>query len=212
MRSCVPLDRNWFLAVFLLLSACGSTRGGTGWSDTGGTSSGGSVAGGGSAALGGSASSGGTGQAGAGGAELAGSGGSLGLGGVGGVGGAGIGGNGGCASGKIYCPGCEPGTGQCFAGGCPAAACSPCSQAITDEACDAMPTCHSVFVDRGLCACASPGCCAQFLRCADGPTADCKGADVNCEVQTPYCEAPSYVVSFANACYEGCVRAQDCQP
>lgn len=205
MRSCIPRDWNWFLAVVLLLAACGSTRSGTEWNDTGGTSSAGSVAGGGSAAIGGSASSGGTVQAGAGGTGPAGSGGSPGL------GGAALGGSGGCAPGKVYCPGCEPGTGQCFAGGCPAAACYPCSQAITDEACDAMPTCHSVFVDRELCGCGSPGCCAQFLRCADGPSADCKGTDVNCEAQTPYCEAPTFVVSFANACYEGCVRAQDCQ-
>lgn len=45
----------------------------------------------------------------------------------GGAGGAvgGRGGAGGCAANQVWCPGCEPGTGACYVGGCPGAACPP---------------------------------------------------------------------------------------
>ncbi len=35
------------------------------------------------------------------------------------------GGTGGCAPNQVWCPGCEPGTGACYVGGCPGAACPP---------------------------------------------------------------------------------------
>jgi hypothetical protein len=47
-------------------------------------------------------------------------------GGAGAVGGqSGGGGTGGCAPNQIWCPGCEPGTGACYVGGCPGIACLP---------------------------------------------------------------------------------------
>ncbi len=33
--------------------------------------------------------------------------------------------DGGCAPNQVWCPGCEPGTGACYVGGCPGAACPP---------------------------------------------------------------------------------------
>jgi hypothetical protein len=35
------------------------------------------------------------------------------------------GGTGGCAPNQVWCPGCEPGTGACYSGGCPGIACPP---------------------------------------------------------------------------------------
>src|SRR6185436_21011034 len=32
---------------------------------------------------------------------------------------------GGCAPNQVWCPGCEPGTGACYVGGCPGGACPP---------------------------------------------------------------------------------------
>ena len=32
---------------------------------------------------------------------------------------------GGCAPNQVWCPGCEPGTGACYSGGCPGSACPP---------------------------------------------------------------------------------------
>src|SRR4051812_42008401 len=37
----------------------------------------------------------------------------------------GRGGTGGCAPNQVWCPGCEPGTGACYSGGCPGVACPP---------------------------------------------------------------------------------------
>jgi len=93
---------------------------------------------------------------------------------------------------------------------CPAIACPlPCDQATTLDACDARPDCHPVFVDNRTCGCAALGCCAKFSRCAAGATALCKAPPIACDALTPYCEGP-YVVSYTNACYEGCVRSSDC--
>jgi hypothetical protein len=74
------------------------------------------------------------GQDGGGGAGAGGTGGGAGAGGRGGgSGGAagapggrgGGGGTGGCASNQVWCPGCDPGTGACYVGGCPGSACPP---------------------------------------------------------------------------------------
>jgi len=116
-----------------------------------------------------------------------------------------------------YCPNCNGGsayTGCVDASTpgtvCPAIACPlPCDQATTLDACDARPDCHPVFVDNRTCGCASLGCCAKFSRCAAGATALCKAPPIACDALTPYCEGP-YVVSYTNACYEGCVRSSDC--
>ncbi len=78
----------------------------------------------------------------------------------------------------------------------------------TQFACDARSDCHAVFEDPHNCACAALGCCARFARCADG-RARCTNAGIACERVTPYCERP-YVVSYAQLCYEGCVRATEC--
>src|SRR5258708_6572448 len=118
-----------------------------------------------------------------------------------------------------YCPEC---TGQRFTRCspppdplpvCPPLGCPPpipCSAATTLADCAAHTDCHSVFVDNQTCLCASLGCCARFNRCADGDKALCKGMPV-CDLATPYCEGP-YVVSYTNACYEGCVQTKDCAP
>lgn len=119
-----------------------------------------------------------------------------------------------------YCPGCS--TGQTFTRcsaatdpqpGCLPIACPPplpCSQATTLALCEARTDCHSVFVDKRNCGCLALGCCASFSRCADGDQPSCKGV-IACDALQPYCEGP-YVVSFTNACYEGCVHMKDCAP
>jgi hypothetical protein len=84
-----------------------------------------------------------------------------------------------------------------------------CSAVTTLEACDARTDCHSVFTDPRNCACAALGCCARFSRCADGDRAGCTSKGIACEAPVPYCEAP-YVVSYAQLCYEGCVRMTEC--
>jgi hypothetical protein len=123
-----------------------------------------------------------------------------------------------CPEGQIWCAGCTPGTGACYAGGCPGAACPQldgattgnCGAVATLEACDARADCHPVFVDPRNCACAALGCCAQFERCGDGARASCNG-QASCDIVMPYCEG-SYVVAYIGSCYEGCVRAADCAP
>jgi len=88
------------------------------------------------------------------------------------------------------------------------AAAGSCAQETTVAACDARTDCHSVFVDPHTCGCAALGCCAHFHACAEGKKANCTGP-VGCTIPTPYCEGP-YVISYANACYEVCVRATAC--
>jgi hypothetical protein len=100
--------------------------------------------------------------------------------------------------------------GTCTAGTCDGA--TDCSLLTTLDACHASAECHSVFVDPGTCGCEGLGCCAQFSRCADGDLADCKGANLACTVSEPFCEGPAYVISYAGACYEGCVVSSDCAP
>jgi hypothetical protein len=86
-----------------------------------------------------------------------------------------------------------------------------CADVTTLEACDARADCHSVFIDPQDCACAAIGCCARFLRCADGDTANCSGGAVLCDALTPHCEGQD-VVSYTASCYEGCVRMTECAP
>ncbi len=100
------------------------------------------------------------------------------------------------------------GSGVCTAGQCEGG--SDCATITTRDECEASSQCHSVFVDPGTCGCASVGCCAKFSRCANGDLADCKGANVSCEIVTPFCEEPAYVVSYTGSCYEGCVDPKDC--
>src|SRR5713101_4764631 len=45
-----------------------------------------------------------------------------------------------CAAGQICCPGCEPGTGTCYVGGCPGSACPQPSDASGDHPTDATTT------------------------------------------------------------------------
>jgi hypothetical protein len=123
-----------------------------------------------------------------------------------------------CPAGQTWCPGCAaygiPGScGQvCTGAPCPVpdsgTASGSCGQVTTQAACDSRSDCHSVFVDPGTCGCAGAGCCAHFNRCADGGRANCSGP-VGCTIATPFCEAP-YVVSYANNCFEGCVRQSEC--
>ena len=133
----------------------------------------------------------------------------------GGAGGsAGTGGAGACAPGQVWCPGCTPGTGACYSGGCPGIACpAACDQVTTVEECDARSDCHSVFTDPGTCGCASIGCCAHFSGCAPGDHGQCRQpSGLACRIATPFCESPAFVVSYTSNCYEGCVRADDCAP
>ena len=118
-----------------------------------------------------------------------------------------------------YCPNCNGGqTFQgCAAPGGPGIACgvecvgTACSTVTTESACNARTDCHSVFVDPGTCGCAGVGCCAHFARCADGGTASCKGTPA-CQIVSPYCDAPAFVVSYTASCCEGCVRPTECGP
>ena len=116
------------------------------------------------------------------------------------------------------CRGCSGGSGfvRCAAPsdppiGCPAIDCPQptCAQLTAKDACEARPDCHSVYVDSGVCGCASAGCCARWSRCADGAAALCKSPAILCDLVTPHCEGP-YVVSYSGSCYEGCVLATDC--
>jgi hypothetical protein len=95
-----------------------------------------------------------------------------------------------------------PGTGGASAG---------CAQVASQTACDANPSCYSVFIDPHDCGCAALGCCAQFHHCAEGDLgAQCYGG-VSCALAPPFCEGP-YVVSYRNDCFEGCVNSSDCAP
>jgi hypothetical protein len=125
-----------------------------------------------------------------------------------------------CPAGQRWCPGCTPGTGSCGVvctgvacpapdAGIPDAPSGSCSQVTTQAECDLRSDCHSVFVDPGSCDCAAAGCCAHFSTCADGGHAKCSGTPM-CNIVTPHCEAPSYVVSYTANCFEGCVRPSEC--
>jgi hypothetical protein len=171
--------------------------------------------GGGGAAAGGNGSGGGSAAGGSGGTGTGGIAGAMG--GAGGGGGSSL-----CPPNQIWCPGCTPGTGMCSPGGCPGVACppvdagsvdasGPCSSATTASACDARTDCHSVFVDPHDCRCAALGCCARFSTCAEGARAICKNVVFTCTIPQPYCEGP-YVLAYANGCYEGCVRMNECAP
>jgi hypothetical protein len=104
---------------------------------------------------------------------------------------------------------CVPPGGGGFScdGSCPA----PCSNLTTLAACDARTDCHSVFFNPTGCGCIGAGCCAVFSRCADGAKATCTGTPT-CQMATPHCEAPAYVVSYTASCYEGCARPTECAP
>lgn len=172
-------------------SAAGGSASGT--TAAGGTSGGGSSAGGSSA---GGASAGGTS---AGGASSTGGTATTGAGGTGGQ----------CPEGQMWCPGCSVGEGSCGVA-CPGAACVDCSYVDNEADCDARYDCHSVYEDPNTCGCAGVGCCAHFAFCATGASADCVGADLACTVQSPFCEAPAFVTSYAGACFEGCVKPEEC--
>jgi len=96
---------------------------------------------------------------------------------------------------------------------CPAYTCPQltCAGVTALEACDARTDCHSVFTDPQDCRCAVAGCCTQFLRCADGDKAKCTPGAIACDALEPHCEGP-YVVSYTDACYEGCARMTECAP
>jgi hypothetical protein len=180
------------------LGNSGGKGGGAGNVSTGGT--GGGTTGGTAGAT--DAGNGGTG----GGSGEAGSGGTAGSGAAAGGGGAEQ-----CPEGQMWCPGCTPGTGSCGVG-CTGAQCGTCSEANTLEECEARPDCHSVFHDPGDCVCGGIGCCAEFLRCADGDLARCEPVEVSCDTLVPYCEDPAFVIAYTNFCHEGCVQPKDCAP
>jgi hypothetical protein len=118
-----------------------------------------------------------------------------------------------------YCADCNGGQkfttclGPNEAVACPKTTCPvmPCADVSTLAACDARTDCHSVFGFCVACDCPTSGCPANFTRCADGGKASCKGTPA-CQIATPICEPPAYVVSFTANCYEGCVRQAECAP
>jgi hypothetical protein len=85
-----------------------------------------------------------------------------------------------------------------------------CASLTTRAECDARTDCHTVLVDPGTCGCGSPGCCARFSRCADGYWVNCNGEAISCTITMPFCDRPTYVLSYANGCYEGCVDPKHC--
>jgi hypothetical protein len=124
-----------------------------------------------------------------------------------------------CPAGKMWCPGCTPGTGTCLAM-CGAVACPPpdagtgdapstsCGQVTTQAECDSRSDCHSVFLPGTTCGCAAAGCCELFNRCADGGRANCTGP-VACMAPQPLCALP-YTLAYTANCYEGCVLQTEC--
>lgn len=172
-------------------NATSSTTSATGGSASGGSSAGGAASGGTSS---GGMSSGGT---------TAGTG-TTGSGGTGMV----------CPDGQTWCPGCTVNDGycavDCLSAAVPTQACPECSTVDNEADCNLLVNCHSVYQDLGTCGCGTPGCCTRFSFCAPGETADCEGANVDCEAVTPLCEPPTFAVSYSGTCYEGCVKVEDC--
>ena len=132
------------------------------------------------------------------------------------TGGANAGGSGGAATGGASTGGGNTGGGAGATGGTggtsgTGGASGSCEDLTTLDACDSSAGCHAVFYDPATCGCAMSGCCAQFLRCAEGALATCEptGAPGCAAASLPYCESP-YVVSYGGDCYEGCVREEDC--
>lgn len=114
-----------------------------------------------------------------------------------------------CMGGQVYagCVGAGEGI-SCAA--CPAL--EPCAAVTTQVACDARTDCHSVFGKCSGCSCPTAGCGVGFIGCADGGTASCMGM-TSCQSTPPDCTSTNtttYVVSYANGCYEGCVRPSEC--
>jgi hypothetical protein len=140
-----------------------------------------------------------------------------------------------CASGPPTCdpgpvaqpctpgPECDPGYlpvyptgGGCQVGCVEAMLCdslvADCSSISTQVACDADPSCYSLFT-RALCNCGSPDCCPMvFESCADGPPQCGIGPDgpgVDCTPVTT-CD-DDYVPAYNTAgCDIGCVPAMVC--
>jgi hypothetical protein len=74
--------------------------------------------------------------------------------------------------------------------------------------CEIAPDCHPVYMDEP-CGCKQSGCCMTFSRCAQGKTAECTKPIIDCRAAEPVCEG-SFVESYINNCYEGCVRPAEC--
>src|SRR4029453_14231666 len=90
-------------------------------------------------------------------------------------------GSGQCPAGQDWCADCSGG--HFCSNGCPLYLRPPIDCASQPpEACDARTDCHSVFIDRQDCQCNGLGCCAQFLRCADGGVAKCSPGAIACDV------------------------------
>jgi hypothetical protein len=84
---------------------------------------------------------------------------------------------------------------------------APCPQLTDEQSCNARSDCHSVYQPSGACGCAPAGCCIHFNHCATGQP-NCTGPAA-CNIAPPPCDGP-YVVSYTNACYEGCVLKTAC--
>jgi hypothetical protein len=115
-----------------------------------------------------------------------------------------------CRGGKIFGGCVGPGEGfSCAA--CPAPI--ACASVADQLSCDARTDCHSVFGKCTNCPCPSAGCGVAFIGCAAGANASCMGT-TTCHRTPPDCtstnETTTYVVSYANGCYEGCVPPREC--
>jgi hypothetical protein len=95
--------------------------------------------------------------------------------------------------------------------GCPPPHCPECAE-LGEQGCADSPECHRVFAQlQDECLCDAPGCCHEFVGCADGAQALCEDDNLSCRMLAPYCAGP-YVISYEGFCYEGCVLAGDCDP
>jgi hypothetical protein len=160
------MRRSAAILIVLAFGACGTT--GHSGPDGGGGSGVAGNSGGGNGGSGGAAgTSGGAGVVGGGGRGGA-------AGAVAGRGGGG--GAGGCAPNQVWCPGCEPGTGACYAGGCPGISCPP-----PDGGNPSGESCH------GGVSCAGDAACGLDCMGNIGNVSGLQGPGINCS-----CASGSY--------------------
>jgi len=83
------------------------------------------------------------------------------------------GGTGGCAPNQIWCPGCEPGTGACYVGGCPGVSCPP-----PDAGDSGAESC------RGGMSCAGSASCGLDCMGNRGNVSGLQGPGISCSCQS----------------------------
>lgn len=111
------------------------------------------------------------------------------------------------------CGGTSPLSGFCYQQGespptCPAIVCPPC-HVVREQICVVRTDCHAVFSGPQECPCDAPGCCSEFLFCAEGPATCSAIGPITCLIPPLRCEGP-YTIGFVPACFEGCVLRREC--